>query len=414
MKPNERSVLRELNKSPFLKYPIKDNISTTAHKVFIMIQAQLGGVELPNGKDAQVIRRQYLTDISLILDHARRLVRCIADCKIVDCDAISSRHALDLSRSLSAGFWESSNLQLRQIQQIGPAATRKLASGNINSIEKLSNLDTATIERLMGRNPPFGRKMLDSLAGFPRLSLAAEITGKVLSKAGNNPRVKVKAHLGYKNTKTLTWDGTKPSLTFMAETSGGTLVHFWRGNVQKLTQEQELKFDADIDSPEDEIRCQLACDDIVGTVVSFKLKPDLPASDFPPPKPNKQIQLLVKSNIKAADSDEDDEFGGAEFADEEVIAAVKSVEAAPQSDYGSDDFADIDDLDNVFGHGGSKKSSGDETLESVKMENGKWACNHACRDGQPLKNGQTCKHRCCREGLDKPRKMKRKVSVHIE
>ena len=295
MKPNERSVLRELNKSPFLKYPIKDNISTSPHKVFIMIQAQLGGVELPNEKDAQVIRRQYQTDISIILDHARRLVRCIADCKIVDCDAISTRHALDLSRSLSAGYWENSNLQLRQIQQVGPAATRKLASANINSIEKLSNADTATIERIMGRNPPFGRKMLDSLADFPRLSLFAEITGKVLSKAGLNPRVKIKAQMGFKNTRMPSWRDKKLSLTFMAENSSGTLVYFWRGNLQKLSRGQDLNFDADVNSPEDVIRCQLACDDIVGTVVSFKLKINLAASHFPLSKTGKQALPLSKA-----------------------------------------------------------------------------------------------------------------------
>lgn len=256
--------------------------------------------------------------------------------------------------------------------------------------------------------------MLDSLAGFPRLSLAAEITGKILSKGRNNPRVKIKAHLGYKNTKTPTWNGAKPSLTFIAESSSGNLVHFWRGNVQKLTQGQELKFDADVDSSDDEIRCQFACDDIVGSVVSFKLMPNLSTSDFPPPKPGKQALPLAKPSTNAADSDEDDEFGDAGFADEEIIAAVKTVETAPQSDYGSDDFADIDDLDNVFGHNGSKKSKEDDTLEVVKMDNGKWACNHACRGGQPLKHGQLCKHRCCHEGLDKPRKMKRKASAHIE
>ena len=42
--------------------------------------------------------------------------------------------------------------------------------------------------------------------------------------------------------------------------------------------------------------------------------------------------------------------------------------------------------------------------EPQRLRNGKWACNHPCKD----KNA--CKHLCCREGLDKPPKApKRKV-----
>lgn len=377
-----------------------------------MIQAQLGGVD-PNEKEFLAIKRQFMIDSSLIFDHSRRLIRCIIDCKLVDRDGVSTRHALDLSRSFSAGFWENSNLQLRQVPQVGPATTRKLSSSNINSIEKLLNLDTATIERIMGRNPPFGRTMLDSLAAFPSLSIGAEITGKVMSKAGNNPKVKIRAHLGYKNTKMPTWNGKTPALTFMAETSDGEMVHFWRGSIQRLTQGQDLKFDVSVSSSEDEIKCQLACDDLVGTLVVFNLKPDLPPSDFPLPKPGRQATPWARSNIRAIDSDGDgdDDFGSLDFEDEEIIAVVKSIEAAPESDYGSDDFADIDNLDDIPIPNRSTNANTDEFLEPVKMENGKWTCNHACRGGHPLKNGQTCKHRCCHEGLDKPRKLRRKVSL---
>jgi ATP-dependent DNA helicase HFM1/MER3 len=409
MKPNERTILRELNKSPFIKYPIKDNVSTTAHKVFTIIQAQLGGVDLPNNKEFLAIRRQYMMDKSLIFSHGQRLIRCIVDCKVVDCDAISTRHALDLARSLSAEFWENSNLQLRQLSHVGPVATRKLASGNINSVEKLLSLDTATIERIMGRNPPFGRKMLDSLAGFPRLTLVSEIVGKLPSKAGDNPRVRVTSHLGYKNTKSPTWNGRKPSLTFIAETSDGTLVHFWRGNIQRLDQGQELKFNVELSGPEEGIKCQVACDEVIGTVVSSILKPDLPASDFQPLKLGKQIKPPVQPSSKAANVDDNDEFGGDGFEDEEMLAAVKDMEEAAASDYSSNDFEDIDDVHNDFGPIRSMRTDAG-VLEPVKMENGKWTCNHPCRGGQALKNGQSCKHKCCHEGIDKPRKVKRKVS----
>jgi len=405
MKPNERPSLRELNKSPFIKYPIKENISTTAHKVSLIIQVQLGGVDLPAEKDFQVIRRQYLVDKSLIFERIQRLIRCIIDCKSVDCDAVSTRHALDLARSLSAEFWENSSLELRQVPQIGPAATRKFATSNVKSVEKLASLDTATIERIMGRNPPFGHKLLNSVAGFPRLTLTAKITDKVRSKTGQNPKVNVAAQMGFSNPKIPVWNGTNPSLTFMAYTSNGTLVHFWRGKIHKLDKGQELRFVVELCGADEEITCYFACDEIVGTLRTCKLQHDLPASAFPVPKPRQQIQPVGETK---KNSNSDDEFGADEFEDAELLAAVKDIEE-PANGYVSEEFIDIDDFDDSLKVGSSMKST-TEGLESYQLENGKWACNHRCRDGLTLKNGQPCKHKCCKEGLDKPRKVKKKVN----
>src|SRR5205823_4520569 len=41
-----------------------------------------------------------------------------------------------------------------------------------------------------------------------------------------------------------------------------------------------------------------------------------------------------------------------------------------------------------------------EVDEPVQLANGKWACNHKC------KNRNSCKHLCCKEGTDKPPKKK--------
>jgi ATP-dependent DNA helicase HFM1/MER3 len=247
--------------------------------------------------------------------------------------------------------------------------------------------------------------MLDSLSGFPRLTLASEILGRVPSKVGENPRVKVKSHLGYRNIKTPVWNGMKPSLTFMAETSDGVMVHFWRSNIHKLTQGQELDFHVELSGPEVEIKCHIACDEIVGTHVSFKLNPGLAVSDFPQPKPG---GLSPPPKFKE-EFEDDDEFGGDELEDNEMLAAANRAEVPTASDYGSDGFADIDELDDVFEPVELEKGKKQEVIESFQMENGKWTCNHTCSDGQTLKNGQVCKHKCCHEGLDKPRKLKRKV-----
>ena len=37
------------------------------------------------------------------------------------------------------------------------------------------------------------------------------------------------------------------------------------------------------------------------------------------------------------------------------------------------------------------------------QHNGKWMCQHYCRNGGPTKSGKPCSHKCCHEGVDKPR-----------
>ena len=410
MKPNERSSLREFNKSPFIKFPIKENITTTAHKISLIIQVQLGGIDLPTDKDFNVIRRQFNMEKNIIFERVQRLIRCIVDCKAYDCDAIATRHALDLARSLSAEFWENSNLQLRQIPQIGPAAVRKLVTSDVNSVEKLASLDTATIERIMGKNPPFGRKTLDNLAGLPRLTLASEIMGKPITKAGQNPKVNVRAVLGFQNAKVPMWNGSRPSLTFMAETTGGTMVNFWRGNIYKLDKGFDLKFCVELSNPDDRISCHIACDEIVGTLRSLTLDPDVPASLFPPARLKQTTLPMLITKVKD-NNVEGDEFGTDGIEDDELLAALGKVEA-PKSDCGSDGFTDVDNYGEVP-EGVDSEKDRTEPTDSVQMENGKWTCNHHCGGGKLLRNGNTCKHVCCKEGLDKrpgPRRTRLKVS----
>ncbi|ESZ95176.1 hypothetical protein SBOR_4440 [Sclerotinia borealis F-4128] len=411
MKPNERSSLREYNKSPMMKFPIKENISTTGHKIFLMIQVQLGGIEPLTNNDFRIVSRNFSMETNIILDRFQRLIRCVVDCKAVDCDSISTRFALDLSRSIAAGYWENSSLQLRQVPQIGPATLRKLIGNNVNTVEKLAGLDISGIERVMGKNPPFGKKMKDSLMDFPRLTLKAQIVGRAFSKAGEQPKVKVSAVFGYANTKVPSWLGRIPALTFIAETSNGILVCFWRGNIRRLSNGSKQEFTAELSSPDDEIKCWIACDEIVGTMQSCVLKYDIPASEFPPPKVAVEAKPAIKKSKVADETGTVDEFDEG-IDDDAMLAAAQQVEGESRvsSDYGSDAFIDIDTVGQENSNQNERAREEIDQLEPIKMNNGKWACNHHCRDGNLLKNGQLCKHKCCREGLDKPRKLARKKS----
>lgn len=401
-----------------------------------MFQVQLGGFELPPEKDFNAIKRQFITETNIIFERAQRLIRCVIDCKASECDAVAVRHGLDLARSFSARYWENSNLQLRQIPQLGPVGHRKLINSDINTIEKFIACENGTIERIMSKNPPYGKKMKDILLDFPRLSLVADITEASNARKGKKPTVKVLAHLGFENSKVPVWTGRKPSVTFMAETTDGTLVHIWRGNIMKLENTLMLKFSVDLPGPAELITCRIACEEIVGTAKTCVIHPNIPASAFPPPVLH--VGGQVRTAISNATGDQLDDFGDDEVADDDMVAAIMDVEATsnrglnnekhgPVSKFvkataydDPDEFADIDDFERsntATKAGKGKKKSKDakeeeesndiEKVKSVQMSNGRWTCHHVCRDG--LKNGRVCKHRCCTEGLEGPRTVMRKV-----
>jgi ATP-dependent DNA helicase HFM1/MER3 len=409
LKPNERASFREFNKSPFIKSPIKENISTFTHKVSLIIQIHLGGVDLPMDKEFSIIKRQFQSEKSIIFERVLRLIRCVVECKAYECDAIATCNTLELLRSIAAGYWENSTLQLRQLPAIGPAAVRKLVQSNVKTVEQLAAMDPAAIERVMSRNPPFGMKILGFVMNFPRLTLLAEI--KKTIRIGDPVKVQVKAQLGYSNAKFPAWNRKTPTVTFTASLSKGRLAYIWRGSLKRLEKGFDITFTCELSYFTDIIDCQLACEEIIGTIQSVKLKPEIPASAFPPLKPILSPAKTAPNFVRAKATIV------AEEEEVEIVAAFEAEEdignAASGSDYGGDsvfdDFVDIDVLERgTTGLNGELEAA---ISEPLRMENGKWRCNHKCRDAQGnylTKNGKPCKHLCCREGLEKPRKIQKK------
>ena len=178
-RPAEKKLYQEINRANGIKYPIRVDIALPAHKRTLIIQAELGSVEYPPEKQYIHGKRQFQMDKAILFSHIHRLIRCVIDCQLHLEDATSTRNALELARSFSARVWDNSPLQLKQISQIGPAAVRKLAVSGINSIEALEATEAHRIDMIMSKHPPFGRKILDSLLGFPKLWVTIKMMGKV-------------------------------------------------------------------------------------------------------------------------------------------------------------------------------------------------------------------------------------------
>ncbi|KAJ9144066.1 p-loop containing nucleoside triphosphate hydrolase protein [Pleurostoma richardsiae] len=408
-KPNERTLFRELNKSPFILYPINETVTSTAHKVSLLVQTELGVIEYPNSREFLAIRRQLLMEKKLVFDRMHRLVRCIIDCKGCDRDAVGVRTGLDLARALSAEAWDGRPSQLRQVPGIGPVGMRKLVQADIRTVHQLSEKDHDDIERILTHNPPFGKKMKDKLTSFPHLTLEAGIISQTKPASGQqgSPTIKVSAILSYTNAKCPIWGDGLHTLTFTAETASGTLAHFWRGSLKRLRKDDghglELLFSVQLEDFDDYIVCCFACEDVVGTVVSRTLQHSLPVSAFAAKTSRQPVSRSQRTSRRNPQ-----DLGDGDIDDEDLLAAEHALNATSPSLQGTNNVVDeypmVNDLMIAEPPMTNSQAIQEPLREPIRLPNGKWRCWHICSNGAPTASGKQCAHKCCREGLDKPRK----------
>lgn len=145
-------MLRDINNSPAVKFPIQVDLARPAHKVSLLIQTTLGGIDLRNDDRFRGIASQIQSESNSIYQHVTRLIRCIIDCQLQLEDSVATRNALELSRSLGARSWDNSPLELLQVPKLGPVSVRKLVNDGIRSIEELESTEPHKIEHILRKN----------------------------------------------------------------------------------------------------------------------------------------------------------------------------------------------------------------------------------------------------------------------
>lgn len=189
--------------------------------------------------------------------------------------------------------------------------------------------------------------------------------------------------------------------------SDGHLIDFRRISAKNLTNGQDLLMSAEMMMKSQYISCYVMCEAVAGTLRYAELKPELPAHLFPTSstKSQRQQPALDRGNLERIDGRlaeeafhtslatlEDEEFAEDEIDDQDMVNAAAGV-----------DFNHIDHLD--VDPDGRKTKPGLQGRERIdakqvawspeRLDNGKWACNHKCKDKT------ICKHLCCRDGVDK-------------
>ncbi|KAI4104557.1 MAG: hypothetical protein LQ339_003860 [Xanthoria mediterranea] len=416
----EKRLLKELNGASGIKYPIKIDIALSEHKRSLIVQSELGGVEFPGDEQFNKFKRQYQQDKNVIFNHIHRLIRCVVDCQVHLRDAVTVRHALELACGFAARVWDNSPHQMKQVPNIGPAAVRRLANGGINSLESLEAAEPHKIEMVLSKHPPFGSRILAILKDFPKLMVSVKMTGKDV-KQGQPVKIKIKAEVGFMNIKPPTYFNRKPvHVCFLAERSDGNLIDFRRFGGTKLHNGQDIFLSADLLSHTQYITCYVMCDDIAGTLRYAELRPGLPASAFPS-LPSKTDEGQNGNKLERRGFDDtsrgskkksviespatvqgDEELYDMDVADADIVEAGESVHG---DSCGQNDKSKIarSEIRNNQPHDQVDTDVGEWV--PTRLNNGKWACNHKCKD----KKG--CKHLCCHEGVDKPPKAPKKIGA---
>ncbi|KAI1100078.1 P-loop containing nucleoside triphosphate hydrolase protein [Jackrogersella minutella] len=403
-KPDERTLFRELNKSSYIRHAIKENLALTWHKVFLVVQVHLGSVELPSDKGLGHLRCRIASEKTAIFDRLNRLVRCFVDCRAVDNDGMGIKAGLELARSLAANAWDNLPSQLSQIPGSGPVMVRKWVSKGISTVLELVDRDFGEIERISSRNPPYGMNMLKTLENFPRLDMRTHLTTAATrtTQPEDSVTVELRVNLRYCNAKGVPrWKQKIPAITFMALTTDGNLAYFWRGNLIKIHKSNglDLNFRVPLSGSDQKITCYFSCEEIVGTQVIKVLEPGIPETAFKSMKapPTHRPTLTINS------LDDDMDYG--DLADEDMLSAalnptnrheeIEPLNYSGPLDSSDEDISPADDL--------LSNKAGLSAFEPLKMDNGRWMCNHRCRNGGLTGAGKPCSHRCCHEGLEKPR-----------
>lgn len=153
------------------------------------------------------------------------------------------------------------------------------------------------------------------------------------------------------------------------------------------------------------------------------MAPDIPASAFESIK-ERQTKLvshdtrnmlqrppIANSTQRRVSNGSHDEWGDGGIDDNEFVHAA-------EQDAGFIDIDDIEGINDPIERTNQKKTfkgsesrpadQEEEPKEPTQLENGKWACGHNCKDKS------SCKHLCCREGLDKKPKPKKPKHANSE
>ncbi|KAF8077800.1 Sec63 Brl domain-containing protein [Lyophyllum atratum] len=393
LRASEKTALNRLRKHPDIRFEIK-KLEKTADKVFLLIQAVLGGISL-NTAEYKSADSQPQLEAFGIFRHVSRIARAIVEVGVVKRFGAQVKYGLELMRCLTAKAWEDRPVVLRQLEQIGEKSIKVLAEHGITSIASLLKQDTIRIETLLNRRSPFGLELLASARDMPQYLL--KVTQLNVSSNGGKDPVEIElsiecglqeSHEGQSFTKAKKDKGRSPNMTVVLTISSDMdLVDYRRISTKSLKEKKSFTVTAELTRPSQSILVLITSETTAGLVVTEVYKPALSPKEFPTPNTRPPTSI----DIDLAGLEED-----ADFWDMDIDG--KSEEVVQVRDLTKPKNKEMTLSRNGKGAKVPKNLDRSEVTPKV-LPNGNFECNHPCKD----KN--KCRHLCCRDGLaDKPKR----------
>ncbi|KAI7899419.1 Sec63 Brl domain-containing protein [Cokeromyces recurvatus] len=414
--PGEKQFLNALKNHANIRFPLT-KISSTADKVFMLLQCVFGDISLYNNGSGLLA-----IEASTVMNHLSRVTKCLIDCSVQEKNPIKLKYALELYQNIQAKLWTTSPYVARQIDGIGSQLVKTLAQANLISFDQLRQCDPGRLEMILHRNPPFGTKIKKQIDAIPIFILDVEQeSNRDVNKQNGNDMITLNIRIGIENEHANTGKhGKKHHVLFWLDTSEKELIDFRRIHlirISKLLQKRQLfNIKIELKSPITNINCHLQSEDYVGIDVQKELTVNV--------DPRKFITVMGQSNMMNQNQEKletvvdltNEDIDGFEDDDKidpnlwDILAVATSTISIPnkfnKNDY---EFPFEDNLQQTQ----VLKEHDMDNYSEIKSQQQKpiiAPCKHRC------KNKEDCAHKCCKRNqsslnMNKGNGLKRKAAV---
>ncbi|KAL0581143.1 ATP-dependent DNA helicase MER3, partial [Marasmius crinis-equi] len=382
LRASEKTVYNKIRKHNDIRFEVK-KIEKTSDKVFVLIQAVLGGIPLNDNEYKSADSQIHLEAFS-VFRHLPRIARAVVEVAITRKRGAQLKYGLELMRSFTAKAWEDRPVALKQLESIGEKSLKILTERGITSLQILRQQDALRLETILNRRPPFGLQLLAAVREFPLYSLKV-VEKEVQSDGGKSP---VEIVLGVTcglEEETSEASSSKSKKTksrytnytgVLTLTSDHQLLDFRRIPTKGLKSVKQFDLEVSLEKPSQSVVIYMVSESHVGVTISKSYKPDIPSCEYPTrvTKPLTVLDMELEGLEDCPDlfnMDDIDENG------DEIVS-----KGEPEPAVVKDLTASITTAAKVLKRNNSNKfkpTSADAAPEPEKLPNG----NYPCREGLP-------------------------------
>ncbi|KAF7986542.1 hypothetical protein HWV62_26264 [Athelia sp. TMB] len=245
IRAGEKGIFDKLRQHDEIRFEMK-KIQRTSDKVFLLIQAVLGGISL-NTPEYKKGDSQPQLEVFTIFRHISRIASALVEVAVVKKSGAQVKHGLELLKAL--------------------------AEHGVTSFQHLLTESPARLEMLLNRRPPFGQELLISAKDLPQYCLKVTEIQVMPSMDGIRPvevelaiECSLVANSSTGTTKLKKQKGRNHSMTtVLTVTSDLEFVDYRRIPTKALKETKDFKINASLTKPSQAIMIQISSEmDLLG------------------------------------------------------------------------------------------------------------------------------------------------------